>query len=276
MTRFTITNNAGSLGDWLSLTPVLRAKRDEMWKGTDKDWQKDYPQHWPIYPSDLPLVIAQDSPHTRRFATLYKGLAEVQFVHPNDRVAPTPADELPACFSRRILRAHCVSDSVSAIPRIELDENEVAVAHMNLSWFHKPIVFSHAVGGADESQPESALCNYRKMPRTLATQIVKDLIAAGHDVIRFGTTATRCPIPGVTNLTDLPLRTVAAYYAAIGEYVGGDTGDHHLMLACGGRSTCYVPPSAWHYRHDLHLYQPTDWAMGEHPRETYIQFTHST
>src|ERR1700722_439060 len=114
--RFTIHNTAGSLGDWLSLTPILRAKA-----------------------SENPLVIAKDAPHTRLFAAVYDGLAEVQFVTRDIPNTPESGDDV--CFSQRILNHYGVTDR-NAIPSIDVTAAEVEWARDLLKDYPNPIAFN--------------------------------------------------------------------------------------------------------------------------------------
>lgn len=252
MSRFTVTNNAGSLGDWLSLTPLLRAMAAED-----------------------PLVITPESPHTRQFATLYQGLAEVQFV--THEVDPTPERGAGGCFSRRILDRYGLTE-YDPIPYVILTEQEKTDAANLLRSYTRPIVLNNTTASARRDKPETSVANYRRLPDALTTSLVTDLRADGLTPIRFGTKATQTNIYdnhevilGVHDLPDLPLRQLAACYAVIGEYIGTDTGDHHLMLAVGGRCTTFVPPSIPIYEHGRSHYTVADWG-GREPREHYVVF----
>lgn len=258
--RFITTTTAGGLGDWLSVTPTLRAARDA---GLN------------------PLVLAPDSPHTREFATLYQGLAEVQFLpagHPDLRA--TPETDEATCFSLRIMRAHGLSGS--PIPHVETTKHErlwaldflLATVKRHSSSL---VVIAPSPGGARADLPDNHLVNYRRWPTALRDRLVERLHSQGLQPVRFGTRATQthiyanhAEIPGVLSIPDLSLRQLAACYAVIGQYCGVDSGDHHLILATQGMSECWTPPSTWFYDHRKHLYGADAWqAAGEKPREIY-------
>ena len=257
--RFTISNLAGGLGDWLSLTPTLRIARD---KGLN------------------PLVLAHDSPHTREFATLYQGLAEVEF-RPAGSIPPTPETDEDTCFSLRIMRAHGFTGS--PIPYVEVSYAERYWAERFLRDTRrlesdKLIAFAPAPGGARADLPDEHICNYRRLPREIIEQSVSEAKLRGVQLVRFGTRQKQAhiyqnytEIPGVINIPDLSLRQLAACYAVIGRLAGVDTGDHHLMLAVGGECELCVPPSTWFYPHVKHLYGPDAWALSQYedPRERY-------
>ncbi len=232
-----------------------------------------------------PLVIALDSPHTRQFATLYQGLAEVQFVA--GPIPNTPETDEPVCFSQRILNAHGIRDA-SPIPFVEISEQEKRWARDLLAaqGFDDPsklIVWAPTVGGARADLPGEHIANYRRLPWDRQQFLLDRARAAGRIHLRFGTRHTQTHIyrnhddrfPGLNTpcLPDLALRQVAACYAVIGLYEGADTGDHHLMLAAGGYCRTHVPPSTWFYPHVKHHYGPDAWRLdGSSYRECYVRF----
>lgn len=246
----TITNTAGSLGDWLSLTPLLIARPNS-------------------------TVIAKESPHTRQFARLYEGLAEVKFTDEN--IPHTLETDEELCFSQRVLNYYKV-DNVNAIPKIFLRDDEIEWARKFLEQYQNPVVLNNTVGGASSSKPDSDLSNYRRWPDVLTKDIIAALKLDNHTILRFGTKTIQSNIysnydefENVINIPDLNLRQLAACYSVIGKYVGTDTGDHHLMLAVGGKTELFVAPSAWHYNHKRHLYFPYAW-KDEPIREIYHVF----
>lgn len=246
----TVTNTAGSLGDWLSLTPLLAARPNS-------------------------TVIAKDSPHTRRFARVYEGLANVEFT--SDDIPPVLETDEDLCVSQRILNQYGVTE-INAIPVVYLTEEEIEWARAFLAPYANPVAFNNTVAAARRDKPETDMCNYRRIPDELAHTIIKSLKDSGHTVIKFGTKTIQTNIydnhdefEGVVNLLDLNLRQLAACYHVIGRYVGSDSGDHHMMLAVGGRTELFIPPHAWFYNHRRHLYLDYAW-KGEPVREVYHVF----
>lgn len=246
----------------MSLTPALRSARDA---GLN------------------PLVLAPDSPHTREFATLYQGLAEVEFLpagHP--RLSATLETSEPTCFSLRIMRAYGLTGS--PIPHVEVTDDEYAGAVWFLTDVCKLkrgsiVAVAPSPGGARADFPDSHIANYRRWPLELRDRLIERLHSQGLMPVRFGTRKTQAhiyqnnheEIPGVLTIPDLSLRQVAACYSVIGRYVGTDTGDHHLALATGCKSDLWIPPSTWFYDHVKHLYGADAWALaGEgEARERY-------
>jgi hypothetical protein len=256
--RFVVPNHAGGLGDWLSLTPTLRAARDA---GLN------------------PLVLAPDSPHTREFATLYAGLAEVEFLpagHPS--LIATPETDEPTCFSLRIMRAHGLTGS--PIPYIEGEPHELLAATSLLSHFCAPskmVAIAPSPGAARADLPDSHIANYRRWPEALRDRLIERLHSQGLQPVRFGTKATQQHIyqnhaewPGVLTIPDLNVRQLAACYAVIGRGVMTDTADRHLLIATGGVVDLWVPQPTWFYDHAKTLYGADAWAAaGEEPRERH-------
>jgi hypothetical protein len=251
--RFIIHNTAGSLGDWLSLTPILRAKAAES-----------------------PLVIAPDAPHTRLFAAVYDGLAEVQLI--NGPVEHVPEISSDVCFSQRILDHYGLSDR-SAIPSINVTTEEVAWAREFLKDYPNPMAFNPTTASARLDKPFSDICNYRRLPIALVVSIIDALKTAGHTILKFGAKTIHTNIynnhedfEDVVSIPDLTIRQLAACYHVIGKYIGTDTGDHHLMLAVGGECRLFIPPSSWNYDHKRTLYLKSEtydpW-KGEPVREIY-------
>lgn len=231
----TVTNTAGSLGDWLSLTPLLNARPNS-------------------------TVIAPDSPHTRQFARLYEGLANVEFT--DQPVPPTLETDDPVCMSQRILNRYGVTD-VPAIPIVKLRPDEIEWARTLLAPYSNPVAFNNTTAAARADKPLDDLCNYRRLPDALTASLVGQL-ARDHTIIHFGCKASMQniyagnwdEIAGVVSIPDLNLRQLAACYHVIGRYVGAATGDLHLALSVDAFVDAFVPPSVWHYRHDLHHYKP--------------------
>ncbi len=216
-----------------------------------------------------PLVIALDSPHTREFATLYQGLADVEFAAKGMFVADTPeTDEQDRCFSQRILAAHGLQGA-NPIPYVEVTGEELTwasdfLARKTQRDVKSLVAVAWAPGGARADLPDTHICNYRRWPTELRDRRIDALHSQGFLPIRFGTKGSQSHIyanheevAGVLSVPDLTLRQLAACYSIIGRYCGTDTGDHHLMLAAGGACDIWIPPSTWFYPHGRHLYGPT-------------------
>lgn len=94
--------------------------------------------------------------------------------------------------------------------------------------------------------------------------LVSRLRLAGWSPIQTGL-ASQPTIEGARRMADLPLRTLASLYSAVGVYVGVDTGDRHLMQAVGGhvyvagpKDSDQYPYSLWHKESPLFHFCPFD------------------
>lgn len=226
-------------------------------------------------------MIAKDSPHTRLFAAVFEGLAQVEFVDPTTLLQKTPETDELRCYSQRVLAAHGVTDS-SAIPVVALTPDEKDWARDFLKDYDRPIAFNPTTASARPELPEWDMRNYRRMPSRLTTDILAQLRGTGRTILRFGCRKTQTHIysnyeafEGVVDLCDLTIRQVAACYHQIGQYVGTDSGDMHLSLAVGASCYAFVPPSVGVYHHPRQLYTAEDFA-GEPVRIQYAVFDHPT
>ncbi len=248
MANITITNTAGSLGDYLSTTVVFKNGR----KGR---------------------VVCVDSPHTRHFVTIYEGIADIELL-PFEQVENTKETNEELCFSQRILNYHGITD-VNAIPEIKLTKNEIEFGVETVKQYENPVVVNFTSGAAGKSHLNA---NYRRVPNVIRDGIIKNLKSQGRTILRFGVKKNMSNIyqnyeviDDIIDIPDLSIRQAASCYRAIGEYIGADTGDHHLMLAVGGKCMTLVPPSCWHYNHNRHLYFGYAW-KDEPVREFYAVF----
>ncbi|NCY25775.1 MAG: hypothetical protein EBX37_13270 [Alphaproteobacteria bacterium] len=168
----------------------------------------------------------------------------------------------------------------SPIPYVEVtaEEREWAADFITeVTAYASVVAFAPSPGGARTDLPDEHICNYRRLPITLRDGVIADIRAAGYLPVRFGTRTKQshiysnyAEIPGVLTLPDLSVRQLAACYAVIDRGTMVDTGDHHLMLACGGTVDLLTPPSTWFYNHKRHHYGDDAWSLaGEVPREVY-------
>ena len=74
-------------------------------------------------------------------------------------------------------------------------------------------------------------------------------------VLQFGVSSNFTPIKGTIPIVDLSIQDLICAYSVIGEMASVDTGDRHLMLACGGiswvaRRQTYKDHHRWTYNSD--------------------------
>jgi hypothetical protein len=243
-----ITNTAGSLGDYLSTTVVFKNNRHGK-------------------------VICIDSIHSRNFACVYDGIADVEF-KPFEEVENTKETGEELCFSQRILNYHNITDT-NAIPEIKLTKDEIEFGIEFVKKYENPVAVNFTSGSAGK---DHKFANYRRIPTYIRDVIINGLKSEGKQLLRFGVKQKMShiyqnyeEILDIIDVPDLSIRETAACYKAIGSYYGADTGDHHLMLSVGGSCHVFVPPSCWHYNHKKHLYFDYAW-RNERVREVYTQF----
>jgi len=81
------------------------------------------------------------------------------------------------------------------------------------------------------------------------------------------------PLENAYHIRGLEARELAACYHVIGKYIGGDTGDYHLMLAVGGIATTLVPKESCEMGYLYsNLFYAKDMWNGEDIRVTYINY----
>lgn len=234
-----VPNDAGSLGDYLSLTPLLNSQKC--------------------------VVQIYENDKSRELAKVYDEIADIEFV--NHPVSPTGHTEEPACLSQRILNFYNVKNQ-SPIPKIKVKQEEIEWATEFLSKFKNPICFNRTVGKPNTGHP---LAKYRQIPLELSKKIIEHYENKGFTVLNFCLSSNYEKISNEIPILDLPLRNLIGCFNVIKKYVGSDTGDYHLMLAVGGVANVFVPPSIWHYDHSKHLYLEYAWQK-EEKRVSYYSF----
>lgn len=239
-----VNSDSANLGDNLMLTPLLN--------------------HTPC------KLRLHDTEWMRFTAPIFDGLCEIEWVA-RDQLGASNYVSIPRPWSKRLLVSHGFND-VSAIPRIKLTEKELedgqrVAAHISSSFGEKPLCVIKAASG-------------RSAERTVPEAVIKRIVDANPDIqfITFNLgdnhpkREMRSPtIPGVFELANLPIRAEASVYAAVGRYVGADTGCYHLMLAVGGKADVLCPAHSETYNHWLSHYMADCWG-GEEPRVAYQPF----
>lgn len=141
------------------------------------------------------------------------------------------------------------------LPTVVLTEAEKVWARAMLSHYHRPIAFAPTCA--------KEWAHIRERPSEYWEPIVERL--NDRDVLQFGR-AEYPTVKGCARIPFLKLRQLAAMYSVIGEYLGADTGDLHLMLAVGGKATCVVPDAE-------RKYVTQEWHYNS-PRVSYINYNH--
>lgn len=223
-----VYSDSANLGDNLALTPLLN--------------------HQPCR-----LHLFED-PWVREMSPVLEGLAaETVWFTDKAQIRRPDCVELPRPWTKRVLGYYGLWN-VPAIPRIKLTEAELEEGRAVAATFKNPVILK---------------ANPCRVPeRCVPLDIVKRVVAANPDVtfIHFGFSPTHQKaaiphptIPGTIDILDAPIRKMAAVYAAVGRYVGADTGDFHLMTAVGGRCDVFCPPHSGTYNHHYLHYGPDCW-----------------
>lgn len=242
-----VTSDSAKLGDNLMLTPLLNAQPCTL-RLYDEEWM-------------------------RFTAEIFKGLCEIEWATDRAQIQPPLCADLPRSLSKRLLVAHGLNN-VSAIPQIKLTEAELADGR---NWaskvqkaFGKPLCILKAVPGHGGS-------------RSVFPEIIDEIVAANPDVqfvaFNLGDNHPKkelrsAQIKGVFEMINLPIRAQASCYAAVGRYVGADTGDYHLMLSVGGKADVLCPAHSDTYDWWLAHYGDDCW-LDEAVRVTYQSFESS-
>lgn len=230
----TLVSDSSNLGDNLALTPLLAHTPCRL-RLLDEEW-------------------------VRFTAPVFDGLCEIEWVTDKAALGEPRYASVALPWSKRALLAYGFPD-VPAIPVMRLteaerDEGMKVAAHLMRS-FGKQLCVIKAVPG-------------RSAERVVPTEVIDRIVAANPD-IQFVTFNVADPHPkremasprikGVYEIINLPVRAEAAVYAAIGRYVGADTGCYHMMLAVGGKADVLCPThhEGGPYDYNLTHYGPACW-----------------
>ncbi len=221
---------SSNLGDNLSLTPLMRAAQCR--------------------------VHLFDDAAVRAVAPIFDGLGEVVFDNGSPTThAPKASPESPVRgpHSKKTLAQFGYPDA-DPIPRIVLTDDEIARARELVSGLSNPCIIKANTSQRNYRTPPAELMQWIQMQNPDVTFLTTAL-SPNHAKHNFDFT----PLGGVFPLWDLPIRQMAAIYQAVGRYIGGDTGDYHLMLAVGGKCDVLVPDSNAEYPYvDFH-YDDSCW-----------------
>lgn len=235
-----------NLGDNLWLTPLL----------------------WSVENS---VLTAIDHPHISSILPLFDGICEIELQK------DVPGYKLDNnSHATEQIAAQLGITLKTKIPEIIVKPEEVAWAKDFLKDYPNPIAMINDNIGANAPGNVAAL--YRRPPQHYIQEIATKL-SKTHTVLQFGvvdnfmgsTHKMFTPLEGAVHIRGLPTRQLAALYHAIGKYIGGDTGDYHLMVAVGGKAIVLIPPNnpAAGYPYQRLLYKDEFW-QGT-PRVTYYQ-----
>lgn len=252
MSKLTLgLRGSGTLGDSLWLTPPLWVLKDV-------------------------TIEMHDDEQSRAVSRVFDGLAQVKFVdNPAQKIYEQNKE--PTHYAQRVLNTLNI-DSVNCIPKIKITKQETEWAVDFLKSYPNPVVVVNDNSGKHD--PQNPRATFVCPPDELMQQNVDLLIKSGYTPIQFGRyneigkPIRFTPLRNAVYIQGLSVRNLAACYSIIGKYIGGDTGDYHLMLAVGGMAHVYIPVEShsFGYIYNELLYFPQLW-KGERIRVTYSIFS---
>lgn len=240
-----------NLGDTLWVTPLAR------------------------YIPDLTVQMLAHDARSRATAPILEGICPVEFTN---TTWETPKDHTKQVHVTQQILAAYGHGGKPSIPKVVFKGEEVLWALSYLKTLgvnvNKAVAFTNHNSGSGD--PTNHRAHYVRPPSDIIKTLARFWKAAGYDVVQFGPAPTYHdkdpfdPIPDAIQIRGLTVRQLAACYHVIDNFIGGDSGDYHLMLATGGRAAVLVPPHSdqWGYRHWDLLYDKTCWGE-EKPRVKY-------
>lgn len=129
------------------------------------------------------------------------------------------------------------------LPHIEISEEEIIRGKELISKFRNPVVFV--------ANTSSKFKSVREVSKDFWNPILYRL-QESHDILQFGLSSNFTEFSQTISMLDCSIDDLICYYSAIKNYYGVETGDKHLMLACGGsvniaRSKKYKDHHRWIY-----------------------------
>lgn len=212
--------NHGALGDCLYITAALN-----------------------VLPGST--VQMHNDDQCRFVARVFDGLASVEFIdNPNLPIYCNGDKNTHA--AQRTLDILNIKNT-NCIPKIKLTQEEISWGNSFISLYKNPVCVVNDNGGSGDINNTCA--QYKRPPIPLMQFVVDYLNSIGHTVLQFGRNDhpnfPNCftPLNNTIPIRGLSVRELASCYHSIGKYVGGDTGDYHLMLSVGGKCIVFVPPN---------------------------------
>lgn len=165
-------------------------------------------------------------PHMARLKFLFRDLCPVQIT---DNYPEFPWKATGHAAKQKLEMFGLLA--TSPIPKIHVSFESIRRAKALLRAYPSPLAFCPTCSHAWE--------HVRQRPPVFWKPIVPHL-AKRFTVLQFG--RKEYPdVPGCVRAPFVDLETLAAVYYLIGNYVGVNTGDHHLMIAVGGRAVVAEP-----------------------------------
>jgi hypothetical protein len=182
-------------------------------------------------------------PEANKFSRFFRDICKQIII--TDNIVPMPESGYDH-YALRKLRAVGLAHKCY-LPYVSVSEDEKQHGLELIKPYNNPIVF---VGNSSSHWKHE-----REPHKEYFQNIIDNLIKTGRDVLQFGLSSNFTKFSNTIPLIDLDIDTLIKYYSAIGEYVGVDTGDTHLMLATGGKCKVHIPrhgsrlPMEWNYNY---------------------------
>tara|TARA_R110000824_G_scaffold205858_1_gene390798 strand:+ start:4818 stop:5498 length:681 start_codon:yes stop_codon:yes gene_type:complete len=189
----------------------------------------------------LPNCTVELSPSAERFSRFFKGQCKEVLIKEN------PVD-LPNIGNGHYAHAKMLGLGLGKgcyLPHIEVSKEELERGEDLVRGYKNPMVF--------KSGCSTTWKRVREASEGFWEPAIKKL-GETHTILHFGVSDNFTEFSGVVNIIDSSIPDLICYYAAIKQYLGVDTGDAHLMLACGGNTKVYSPLSTPDYRRNRWRY----------------------
>jgi hypothetical protein len=242
----------GSLGDILWMTSICR------------------------YVENVKLLLHNDE-QSKWVGKIFNNLCEVDYVdeppdRPDNIIDTNKEPYLSSHRSRKILLSIGIENTVS-VPLIKLTFDEIDWARNFLKDYSNPIVVINDNSGTWDKNNIRSL--YVRPPINVMQNIIDKLINDKYTPLQFGRIEDDkfTKLSKAVPIRGLSLRETAACYYIINKYIGGDTGDYHLMLSVGGNANVLIPNESINlgYIYNDLLYKPENFENSVN-RVKYINY----
>lgn len=222
-------------------------------------------------------VILHNDEQSKQVGLIFNNICEVEYSdnppeRPDNIIKDFPSNFFEVHRSRKILLSLGIQNSIS-VPFIKLTKEEVEWAKQFLNKYKNPIVIVNDNSGNWDKTNIRA--NYVRPPIKLIEEICNNFISNNYTPLQFGRKEDNkfTPLNNSIQIRGLSIREIAACYSIIKKYIGGDTGDYHLMLAAGGFANVLIPDESkdlGYIYNDL-LYKPENFENNV-SRVNYINY----
>jgi ADP-heptose:LPS heptosyltransferase len=245
--------NGGSLGDLLTLNPVMRLNKNS---------------------------TIQFAPSKRAFelAELFLGICKVQFVNENELIYDVQALKNHGFPERRNPHEHATINFLNMfdyqtndlLPKINLYDFDIQFAKNFLTKYKNPICINMLCGNYKDKT--DILTQTRMLSFDFWQDLVSILKRKGYDVLHFGFKDDIIEdIVDVDYINGLSLRETSACLHHIKNVISIDSGLYHLSLASGANVYCLHPPNGLGYLAQNYHYDERFWTL-ENKRVFYDCF----